>query len=209
MKIIALSDTHGMYEGLEVPAGDVLVFAGDATRHGSLDELIHFNGWLEGLSHKHKIVVAGNHDWSWEKDPINSSLYLTNAVYLQDGELEIDGVNFYGSPWTPQYYDWAFMLPRNGAELGQKWLEIPYDTDVLITHGPPHSILDQREDDMFGRGENVGCQLLFEHIGQLKDLKAHIFGHIHEAYGKQVRSYNVSICNRAYEPVNRVTVIEI
>ena len=27
----------------------------------------------------------------------------------------LDGVRFWGSPWTPEFYNWSFMLPRGDA----------------------------------------------------------------------------------------------
>ncbi len=179
MKIIALSDTHGYYSQVEVPDGDVLVFAGDATAHGRPIELTLFLEWFEEFPHPHKIVIAGNHDRCYEVEPKFARAHFASAIYLQDEEVIIDGIKFYGSPWTPEYYNWAFMLPR-GPAIADKWKLIPEDTDVLITHGPPHGILDTRINTTVA----TGCEELFKY-------------------------YNVAICNRDYMPVNPVTEIEI
>ena len=85
---------------------------------------------------------------------------------------EIDGVKFWGSPWQPAFYDWAFNVPR-GRQLAEMWALIPDDTDVLITHTPPYGILDQVEN-----GELVGCEDLREALLRVKP-KLHVFGHIH------------------------------
>jgi hypothetical protein len=44
------------------------MYAGDLTWGGSLEEVESFNAWLGTLPHKHKIVVAGNHDFSLDAD---------------------------------------------------------------------------------------------------------------------------------------------
>ena len=62
MRIVAVADTHTFTEHLVVPDGDVLVHAGDMCRAGSLDELRGVVRWLRSLPHRHKIIVAGNHD---------------------------------------------------------------------------------------------------------------------------------------------------
>jgi 3',5'-cyclic AMP phosphodiesterase CpdA len=63
MKIVAISDTHGLHGSLNIPAGDILVYAGDLTRHGVLDDVREFNDFLGSLPHPHQIVIAGNHDF--------------------------------------------------------------------------------------------------------------------------------------------------
>lgn len=210
MKIVALSDIHGQWDGLEIPSGDVLVFAGDTLRHGTLIELAQFNAWLEKLPHQHKLVIAGNHDRCFEREHSLARGLLTNATYLEDEEIVIDDIKFYGSPWTPQFYDWAFMLER-GSEIAEKWKNIPRDTDVLITHGPPHRILDaayRRDPTGAYSVEIAGCEALREVVNKLP-LKAHIFGHIHRAHGTEGVFHNVAICNEDYDPVNPITEIEL
>lgn len=56
--------------------------------------------------------------------------------------------------------------------------QIPPDTDILITHGPPFGILDQAS----GSGDHQGCRALLDRILQLKP-KLHVFGHVHGAHG--------------------------
>lgn len=59
----------------------------------------------------------------------------------------------------------------------------------------------------------AGCEALLDRVNQLS-LRAHIFGHIHEAYGKSRAdlkgpiSINASICNGAYEPANSPIVFD-
>lgn len=176
MKIVATSDTHSRHGEIEVPDGDVFIHAGDFSKRGRENELIDFNNWLGTLPHSTKIVVAGNHDWCFEKQPERSRELLTNAIYLKDSSVTIDSIKFYGSPWQPWFFDWAFNLER-GPALAEKWQWIPEDVDVLVTHGPPLG-----HGDMTVRGEAVGCADLLQRVHEVKP-RLHIFGHIHEGAG--------------------------
>ena len=142
-KIVCLSDTHNCNELINVPDGDVLIHAGDATGRGTIDEIIAFNKWFANLPHRHKIFVAGNHDWLFETNNRYARSLLDSSIYyLQDSSVEVQGLKIYGSPWQPRFFDWAFNLMR-GAELAEKWKLAPNELDVLITHGPPFGILDE------------------------------------------------------------------
>lgn len=88
-------------------------------------------------------------------------------------------VSVYGSPWQPEFCDWAFNLPPVGEELKQVWSKIPTETDVLITHGPPYDILDKNE-----YGDCCGCVHLLHEVKTRIKPRVHIFGHIHETYGR-------------------------
>ena len=172
-----LSDTHGRHAERTVPDGDVFVHAGDFSPWvGTLEETAEFNDFLGMLPHSHKVVIAGNHDGCFEHSNAEARMVLTNATYLQDEQVEIDGVKFYGSPWQPEFLDLAFNLPRGGA-LRDKWDLIPQDIDVLVTHGPPAGIGDRTFN-----GLRVGCKELFDRVREVKP-KLHVFGHIHESRG--------------------------
>jgi Icc-related predicted phosphoesterase len=208
VKIVCISDTHSLHSCInKFPDGDVLIHAGDCTNAGSIDDLKRFNKWLGSLPHRHKLCIAGNHDWCLQNRPAEAEKILTNATYLCDSSVTIDGVKFYGSPFQPEFCDWAFNLPRGGDELREKWAAIPRDTDVLITHGPPDKILDKVLE-----GERTGCALLLTEV-QIVKPRLHVFGHIHEGYGKvssgDTRFVNASICTRAYAPTNRPIVVTL
>lgn len=211
-RIVAISDTHSRHEKMPaLPDGDILIHAGDATGLGKLDEITEFNRWLGTLPHKHKIFVAGNHDWLFEKSPELARALMTNAIYLQDNLVEIEGLKIYGSPWQPRFFNWAFNVNR-GVPIAQKWALIPYDTDVLITHGPPHGIMDNVFDPWADTVEAVGCEELLPVVKRIKP-RAHIFGHIHAGYGQVeidgIQFINASICNEVYAPVHPPIVIDL
>jgi predicted phosphohydrolase len=168
-----------------LPEGDALVHAGDMGRAGGADELSVVAAWLRAQPHKHKIVIAGNHDWLFQGEPERARELFAGLTYLEHEARVIDGVRFFGSPFTPVFYDWAFMLPR-GAALADKWADIPAGLDVLITHGPPHGILDDAaryRDGVDARGPRpAGCEALRDRVRIAKP-RVHIFGHIHNNQG--------------------------
>src|ERR1044071_5799984 len=87
MRIVCISDTHSRHDQIEVPPGDVLVHAGDSTMVGRVEEIAKFDHWLGRLPHPHKILIAGNHDWLFEKEPSLAESLITNAVYLRDSSV--------------------------------------------------------------------------------------------------------------------------
>ncbi len=206
MKIVAISDTHALHRHLSIPDGDVLVHAGDITRKGDLPELADFNEWLGSLPHQDKIVIAGNHDLCFEQEPEIARDTLSNCIYLQDEEIIISGIKFYGSPWQPWFHNWAFNLQK-GEQLRQKWDLIPADTQILITHAPPYQIGDRLK-----QGNCVGCEELLDAVKRIKP-QIHIFGHIHEGYGKiethETQFINACSCNYLYQAVNQPLVTSL
>jgi len=207
MKLVIISDTHGMHRDMgKIPDGDVLIHAGDMTNVGELQQVDDFNSWLWTLPHKNKIVIAGNHDWCFERDRARAEKMLTNCTYLQDDYTVIDGVKFWGGPWQPEFCNWAFNAKRR--KLREQWDLIPDDTDVLITHGPPFGVLDKT---LIGSA-NVGCEELEFALRRVKP-KVHIFGHIHEDFGmverKGITYVNGSTCDFRYRPINEPIVVEV
>lgn len=179
MRIVCISDTHGGHRDLVLPPGDLLVHAGDITRHGDLAAVEEFDRWLGSLNHlyRHKVVICGNHDFCFQEQPTAARSRLTNAVYLEDTSVTVGGVTVYGSPWQPWFGGWAFNLPR-GPELAAVWAKIPDRTDILVTHGPPAGILDRTS-----RGDIAGCKDLLDRVWEVRP-RLHVFGHIHEAAGR-------------------------
>lgn len=209
-RIVCLSDTHNCHEQIIVPGGDILIHAGDATIRGTIDEIVLFNKWFAALPHRHKIFVAGNHDWLFETNNRYARTLLDASIhYLQDSAVEIENFKIYGSPWQPRFFDWAFNLMR-GAELAEKWKMIPENIDVLITHGPPFGILDEVPRQHWI--ENTGCEELRKRIEAIRP-KMHVFGHIHGGYGRAeqfgVRFVNASNCDESYNPSNAPIVVDL
>ena len=206
MKFTVISDTHNKHSSLELDGGDVLLHCGDFSGKGLEKQIIDFNSWLGQQDFKYKVVIAGNHDFMFEKEPERAQKLLTNAIYLEDSSTVIQGLKIYGSPWQPWFYDWAFNLQR-GRALEEKWDLIPNDTDILLTHGPPYGIKD-----LTSRTENVGCEDLLKRVKEVKP-KVHCFGHIHEDSGiseeNGTKFINASICDFNYKPLNTPYTFEL
>jgi len=218
MKILAISDTHNKHK--HIPSKfienadngiDTIVHAGDVSGRGYKGEITDFLKWYDKLNFKNKILIAGNHDFFFEEGkPEDIAAMLAeypNITYLNDSGIEIDGVKFWGSPVQPWFYNWAFN--RKGTDICKHWDMIPNDTHVLLTHGPVKGYLDMTQ-----RGESVGCPYLLEKISQMTNLKLHVAGHIHEAYGRMDFPdggifVNASVLNLRYEMAHHPIQVEI
>jgi len=180
-----------------------LVCSGDICSRGSLDEAIDFLTWFEVQPYRYKILVPGNHDWVFERNPslMDAECDIRNIILLNDSGIVLEGVRFWGSPVQPRFCDWAFNRDR-GADIKKHWDLIPVDTDVLITHGPPAGILDY-----VAHGGSVGCHDLLNKIMRT-DVKLHIFGHIHMGRGTMKVGnklfVNAASLNEQYQPVEGV-----
>ena len=175
LTIVLISDTHELHREIEVPAGDILIHAGDFTMNSrSAEKLIDFNEWLGELPHADRVVIPGNHD-SVVEDASRRAL-ITNATLLINASVEIIGLKFWGSPATPLLGE-AFGVVSDTARA-KVYSLIPADTDILVTHGPPYGILDQAP----GSDRHEGCHQLFAAVQTLKPM-LHVFGHVHGAYG--------------------------
>mmetsp|Transcript_41990 Transcript_41990/g.119180 ORF Transcript_41990/g.119180 Transcript_41990/m.119180 type:complete len:313 (-) Transcript_41990:2223-3161(-) len=205
VRLVCISDTHSQHgsitttkspEGADdttpLPLGDVLIHAGDWTMDGEPDAIKELSNWLAGQPYEHKVVIAGNHDLTfdtkyyprlWRRfhdvqhdcEAVRAS--LQHCTYLEDSGTTVKGLTLWGSPWTPTFFDWGFNLDR-GEEISEKWQLIPDDVDVLITHGPSYQILDFTKSRV-----HAGCADLKREIqGRIKP-RLNIYGHIHEGRG--------------------------
>jgi len=212
MKVTFISDTHTKQRYVNLPGGDLLIHAGDIMNSGySKHDITEFCEWFEAQDYKHKIFIAGNHDRMFENHPLESETIVKDytVTYLQDEEIMTDGVKLYGTPWQPEFYNWAFNLPRTSKELEEKWNAIPKNTDILITHGPPQGHLDI-SGPPHNEG-NLGCELLRVKVDE-QPPKIHVFGHIHGSYGYKFQNgthfINASVLNERYEQVNKPLTID-
>jgi Icc-related predicted phosphoesterase len=218
LKITFISDTHTKHNQItkDLPGGDILIHAGDMSSMGYKHEIEDFCKWFDGLdNYDTKVFIAGNHDWGFQ-DNVEQTTQIIDSYksfdYLQDGLLMVgenydDMVKIYGSPWQPEFYNWAFNLPRNGEELKSKWDLIPMNTDILITHGPAWGYVDK----VIGRTQNLGCELLAERIKVVKP-KIHVCGHIHSGrnivFDDETLYINASVLGEQYQYIQKPITID-
>jgi Icc-related predicted phosphoesterase len=182
--------------------------------------VIQFNDYLQSLPHKIKIVIGGNHEIGFNnftKEFIQQNV-ITNAIYLQDESLQVNlpdkrSLLFYGTPWTTSN-NMGFSMSR--SIISQKWDKIPENTDVLITHLPPQGYLDLAtgttpdackicDIPIHRYKRHWGCPKLTErtkHLCAHGRLKVHLFGHVHEEWGKKevdISGKKLLYCNGAAE----------
>lgn len=214
MRIVVISDTH-CYEP-EVGQGDLLIHAGDFLSSGGLSEASKAGKWFGQIvkNFKQVVCIAGNHDRTFEKRGKDATQeffnqFANNISYLCHESIEVDGIQIFGSPYTPEFCNWSFNVHR-GPEIRKYWDRIPADTDVLVTHGPPRGILDQAAPH-YGT-EHFGCDDLREVVQTIKP-QIHLFGHIHGGRGMQkigdTTFVNASMVNEAYQQVYEPFVVEV
>jgi len=217
MRITFISDTHTKHRHVEedLPGGDLLIHAGDLMNSGhDENDVWEFLDWFDKQNYDHLVFIAGNHDRLFENQPEKTRQIIRsykNANYLQDDWIKVGNVEsmakIYGSPWQPEFYNWAFNLPRNGEDLMEKWFWIPSDTDILVTHGPPWGHLDVTP---YGN-LNVGCELLRVRVDEFKP-KIHVFGHVHSGYGYKFHNgthfFNASVLNERYNYKNKPITVD-
>lgn len=227
LRFVCISDTHGRHWELtpKLPEGDVLLHAGDFSMEGGLEEVQDFVRWFRTLPFQHKVLIAGNHDLSFDrtyrggrirggdesvkiKEAFLEACADGQVTYLEDEKCEIEGISIYGTPWQPAFADWAFNLPR-GQSLLEKWQAIPDNVQVLVVHGPPLG----RGDLCLPSGQRAGCaDLLAEVQGRIRP-EFLVCGHVHESAGVRfdgtTHFLNATSVNEDYEVVHPPLVFDM
>lgn len=180
MKIWHISDTHCEHELLPIPKADIVVHSGDATsswnREANKKQTLAFFDWFSSLPHKHKIYVPGNHDRTMAD--LGEHKHVPQNVHcLIYRGIEIDGVSFFGFPYTKTFGRWAFM--REEMVLANMLAGIT-PPQVLITHGPPSGYLDKTRHE-----PAVGSTALRNWLTEARDVRLVLCGHIHNEPGIQ------------------------
>merc|ERR1712039_1053294 len=141
--------THGLHDEIprkHIVEADVLLHGGDFTNTGEFEQVQSFAEWLRSYPAKHKVVIAGNHDITFDtnyyatkwhrfhRKPYDSQktrdLLVKSdcCVYLEDQKASVLGYEIYGSPAQPEFCDWAFNFKR-GAACKAIWDGIPAEVD--------------------------------------------------------------------------------
>lgn len=184
MRFVCISDTHNHHRELKLPEGDVLIHAGDFCHFGTLEEIEDFNAWLKEQSFKWKVLVLGNHDdLEYTFSEGIVSLHLNTACY--------DGICISGYPYPDLESSPDKILSRDFSS-----------SHILLSHEPPKGCLDDLKGD----------EDLHDLAGGMKNLKVHIFGHVHGHYGIKRAAgtcyINAALCNKNYELIHPPIVFD-
>ena len=185
--ILHLSDTHSQHREMKtLPDADLLIHSGDFTINGTPQETADFLEWFCRLPHKYKIFIAGNHDDSLQNE---ISGLPENCFYLNNSGITVDGINIYGVP--------LLSSKKRDGRYAEHLSGIPNDTDILISHQPPFGILD------FRINIHYGDPFLLKRVSSIQP-RFHLFGHVHNQYGKENRNGTLFVNSSAADKNNRL-----
>lgn len=203
-KITCLSDTHGLHWDVKTEGGDLLICAGDYEIR-TIEDLKDFRSWLNKQQYRFRVLVMGNHDSLFSKQPPDFlRTQFTNCHILYNDSIVLDGIKIWGSPFSLIFNDWSYM--ESEFELSEMYAKIPKDVDIIISHTMPQGILDTC---YIGapQGKNVGSYAL---QGALRKRKPKLFvgGHLHLNGGKDYFNgktlfVNAALLDEEYQLVNK------
>lgn len=227
MKLTLISDTHGETKWVDdINQCDILIHAGDICPDywkglWCRKDLGRSSLWLRevllpkiqalvdsGII-KHFVATLGNHDWVTRREA--ESLSSEHIHFLVDKEVEILGLRIWGSPWSNQFFDWAWM--NEPEKLAPLYEMIPANIDILVSHQPPISCGSIYEDLEAGRIERVGSDELDVQLSRIKP-RLVVCGHIHLGHGIYDHESGCKVINAAwlddhYQPTNPIETFEL
>lgn len=200
MRILACSDIHTSRPHAEAIVGhadsvDVVVVAGDlASQHHGLEPTVDVLRAIE----KPTVLVPGNNE---RPDALVAACGEWHSAHVLHGEaVTIGGVPFFGLgagvPVTP-FGSWSFDLTEDEAA---KLLEACPQQAVIVSHSPPHGVLD-----VTSAGQHAGSlsvRAAMERVGS----PLLVCGHIHDSGGRFERHGGAIVVNAG--PVGFVIYLE-
>lgn len=186
IRVVCIADTHCKKKA--IPNGDLLIHAGDLTNAGTVTEIQEQLDWLKTLPHRHKVVIAGNHDSFFDaktrkqEDEDRALDWGDDIHYLENSDVTLTfpehghrQLHVYGAPQIPLCggSSFAFQYPRETDAWSDS---IPMETDILVTHTPPKYHLDLPV--------ALGCKFLGQTVWKVRPI-LHVFGHVHAGYGRE------------------------
>ncbi|KAI1411417.1 Metallo-dependent phosphatase [Hypoxylon sp. FL1857] len=214
--IISDTHGEAISDILKIPAADVAIHCGDLTEESHIEEFRKTLDLLRSINAPLKLVIAGNHDFTMDTPTFKKKVAESEALdadlvrkfYGDYGEVRqlfhdtrADGVVFldegmhsfdldngasltvYASPFTPSLSEGGFQYhPQQGHDYN-----IARGVDVVITHGPPHGIMDFTD-----QKRRAGCPGLFGAVARARP-RLHCFGHIHEAWGAKLVTWREQV----------------
>ncbi|KAL6810041.1 Metallo-dependent phosphatase-like protein [Trichoderma sp. SZMC 28015] len=209
-RIVCISDTHNC--NIKLPAGDVLIHAGDLTNKGSISELSRAVKWLEEADFEAKIIVAGNHDVTLDEDfyfhhgdsfhnkikqnPADCINLLTSSpslTYLCHDSATIrlksptgphTEFTIFGSPYSPRNGLWAFYYETPKDHDGRADLTSLWELIPLETDIVVTHTPPRTHCDQPEGQRSAGCEALRQALWRVRP-KLAVCGHIHDGRGAE------------------------
>ncbi|KAL0101464.1 hypothetical protein PUN28_018947 [Cardiocondyla obscurior] len=215
LRVVCMSDTHSLtpFIKFDVPAGDVFIHAGDFTKCGSLQEVIEFNNWIGNLPHKHKIVIAGNHELSFDPTFTHPfSVHTSGDHQKHTGTSILDDIPTLGMSKDTLA---EAIKTTNIKDYLTNCIYLE-DSEIMVNGIKIYGTPWQPEfchGDLCCTGVRAGCVELLSTVQNRVKPKYHVFGHIHEGYGissdGKIIYINASTCDLNYLPSNPPIVFDI
>nr|OQO20421.1 hypothetical protein B0A51_11162 [Rachicladosporium sp. CCFEE 5018] len=214
-RFLVISDTHGdpLRHAKLTEVVDVVIHCGDLTEESKLSEFKTSIELLNAIDAPLKLIIAGNHDWTWDipmfqkklaehDPPLEDELVqkeygrfgearalFDNAagiVFLNEGMHRFELSNDASlNVYASPYTPSVNDWGFNYPPTEEHTWDIAGNVDVAITHCPPKGVLDR----VAGSG-SVGSPGLFAAIARARPL-LHCFGHIHTGWGAKRVGWHV------------------
>jgi predicted phosphohydrolase len=164
---------------LDIQAPLKLVIAGN--HDFSMDTPVFKNKLADNITPEDASIVKSTYGDFCEARAMfeTEATRAAGLVFLDEGNHTFQLANgaslsVYASPYTAsKSCTWGFQYRPSEDHV---W-DIKPNTDIVITHSPPHGFLDYTENKT-----RAGIPSLFAAVAHAKP-KMHCFGHIHEAWG--------------------------
>ncbi|KAJ7888639.1 hypothetical protein B0H14DRAFT_1192853 [Mycena olivaceomarginata] len=138
--------------------------------------------YLQDQPHKFR-ARPGGREWTVYGSPVLSSVCSLSLADSPSREAPTSAVRFARSPTMRRMEKVRMpvdiLSPKDEPAQTALMAAFP-STDILLTHCPPHNILD-----VTNKADRAGCSALAARLSSLRP-RLHVFGHIHEARGAHV-----------------------
>lgn len=228
MKIGAISDIHGQFEGLQIQPVDILFICGDIVPLRMQRNVAQsfswfkkeFIPWCQSQPADQIYMVGGNHDFMLERleREVKDSLIGTNITILYNEAAEYMDDNgkiwtIWGSPNCHIFGNWAFMYSDEYNK--EQYMKMPKDIDFCITHDMGYRRSDQCLGfiDVYEQDLHRGNIPLAE-VLEIKQPHYHFGGHLHTCIHDIIdytgtKTACVSLLNELYEMSYKPLYLEI
>lgn len=197
VSIAAFSDLHGRpLPAIDPAKTDLVLIAGDIAPGYEDCELQYewvrrtFIPWCRKTAPAEIVLIGGNRDYYLRKH----RRWPKNVHYLTDRAVTLHGLKIYGTPWIERMVGRTLsMFEKYPSELAKRYAKIPGDTDILLSHMPPHCPRSNLDFDE-ARGFYYGSDELYQAIRRIQP-KLVICGHVHNGDHRPSKVGRTTVAN--------------